>query len=540
VTAGPRAVVAVVPRRAHAERATLFAALEEALDVRIVGCDEGAWDGADGVVRLGAPRGDRVPAVALLEAEAAERAAGAPATVVLASDAALDRRLHGAVLHDAHAAPLDAGAAAHETVLAHAGDGAAWTRCGDLERVRCLPDELAAGEALRDRLAPGRSLALLALVHFLRRVAGPRGWQPPPLRAAFILDDPNLHWPRYGHVRYPDLARAAAAGGYHVAMATIPLDGWLVHPTAARIFRDHAAQLSLLIHGNDHTGPELGRPATEAQAAAVAGQALRRIAAFERRCRVPVSRIMAPPHESLSEPLLGALAGCGYEGVSTTRPYPWIATPGRPWLARPDGAGPLAGWPVADVVGGALPVLLRQAFSHPREDLVLRAFLGQALVMYGHHDDLAGGSGTLDDLAAGVQALGDVRWGAMDALARGGVESRRAGDTLQLRLHARVARLELPAWAARVEVTAPSGGLDLRDTTLSIGQRRIAVPPGEAIPIDATGAATITVGAERRADDGTEPPRRLWPIARRVAAESRDRLAPVLAQARRVSRTPAR
>ena len=68
--------------------------------------------------------------------------------------------------------------------------------------VASAPAELDPEEPLRARLAPGRCLALLALVHLIRGVLGERDADTGPLRAAFVFDDPNLHWPSYGHVHY--------------------------------------------------------------------------------------------------------------------------------------------------------------------------------------------------------------------------------------------------------------------------------------------------------------------------------------------------
>src|SRR5437588_776228 len=86
-------------------------------------------------------------------------------------------------------------------------------------------------------------VALLALVHFLREVSAEHRWTPPPLRASFIVDDPNLHWPSYGFLRYRELVAHADAHGYHVALATVPLDGWFAHPAAARLLRERADRL---------------------------------------------------------------------------------------------------------------------------------------------------------------------------------------------------------------------------------------------------------------------------------------------------------
>jgi hypothetical protein len=342
----------------------------------------------------------------------------------------------------------------------------------EVEVAASFPAELGPDEALRDRLAPGRCLALLPLVHLLARLRAPA--EPPVTRAAFVLDDPNLHWPRYGPVDYAVLAGHALVHDYHVAMAMVPLDGWLAHPRAVHVFRTSPQRLSVAIHGNDHAGPELGRVRDAASAARIAAQALRRMTAFERRTGIAVSRVMVPPHEELSEPAVAGLLRCGYDAVCTTRPYPWLAAVGRHWLTRPPGADVLAGWWAAPRIGDGLPLLLRHGFDHAREDLVLRAFLGQPLIVYGHPGDLADGLEPLAETAAAINRLGDVRWGSLGELARA---SRGAG-----------------------------------------------AGPDDAGPDDARPPAVAPVGPYPQPPLPPSPPPRLWPVARRLAGESRDRL----------------
>jgi hypothetical protein len=372
-----------------------------------------------------------------------------PLPLALAADPTLARPLRGAQLTDGYARPLDH-AGEDELVLA-AFDGApAWTLgprngahagvCAGTpgrrqgaphHRVSCAPAELRAGEALRERLRPGRCLALLALAHFLAELTAHLRPPAPPLRAAFLIDDPNLRRPRYGHLDYAALLHEARLHGYHLAVAMVPLDARLAHARAIRIFREGAAHLSLCFHGNNHDGPELGRPRTHAEAMAILSRALCRIGAFERRTGIAVDRVMVPPHERLSEPAARALLTSGFAAVATTRPYPWVAdTPAQFWLERPREIGPLAAWRPVDVVAGGLPVLLRANFErHPREDLILRAFLGQPLILYGHHDLLAEGPGALAQAAAQINRLGDVRWSSLAAIARAYAPARpHAGD----------------------------------------------------------------------------------------------------------------
>ncbi len=297
----------------------------------------------------------------------------------------------------------------------------------------CIPDELAEGEALRERLRPGRHGALLGLARFLAELTAHLRPAPAPLRAAFVIDDPNLRRRRYGHIDYAELLEHARAHGYHVAIAMVPLDGRLARRdgAATRLFRAGREHLSLCVHGNDHHGPELGRPTRDADALALVGQALRRTAAFEGRTGLTVDRVMVPPHERLSEPVARALRAYGFAGVCTTRPYPWVAnTPERHWLARPPAAGPLAAWGPVDLVAGGLPVLLRAEFDHPREDLALRAFLGQPLILYGHHDLLAEGPDALAQAAAEINRLGDVRWSPLGTIAHALAPARPAAANL--------------------------------------------------------------------------------------------------------------
>jgi hypothetical protein len=133
---------------------------------------------------------------------------------------------------------------------------------------------------------------------------------------------------------------------------------------------------------------------------------------------------MVPPHEQLSEPAARGLRAGGFAAVCVSRPYPWIA-PRSPLPAAALGAGPpergaLAGWGRRELVAGGLPLLLRAGFDAPREDLVLRAFLGQPLILYGHHDLLADGLDVLAEATATIDALGAVRWGSLAAIAQAG------------------------------------------------------------------------------------------------------------------------
>ncbi|MGH2910963.1 MAG: hypothetical protein ACRDJ3_00655, partial [Solirubrobacteraceae bacterium] len=434
-----RARIGVFPPAAQAARPRLFAAFEEAYPVCFEGREDGDWEGFDAVIAIDA-RGIAAPppkGVSLLWATGEEAALdGEARSLVLSDSPMLARALRGARLSERFCPQLrESAPVGYRSVLATVGGAAAWVaeEGGDQGVARSLvaaaPAELEVGESLRERLAPGRCFALLALVNFIRSLPGVTGTPAQQVMAAFVLDDPNLHWPSYGHVRYRRLAAHASEHGYHMVIAMPPLDGGFAHPRAVQIFKQHPAQLSICIHGNDHLGPELGRISTDRDGLVLAQHALARAAAFQRRTGIPFEPVMVPPHEQLSEPGARGLLAGGFDAVCVSRPYPWIV-PSRSGPAAALGTGPpelgaLAGWAGREMVVGGLPLMLRTGFNAPREDLVLRAFLGQPLIVYGHHDVLKDGLDVLADAASAVNALGEIRWGSLAQIARSGPARRR-------------------------------------------------------------------------------------------------------------------
>ena len=495
--------VGVLPAAEYTRRRRLWSALQDAYPVRFEGCEQGAVAGLDALVVIGGdgerPRAD-IPCL-LAEGEEQVAAAVPPRALVFSHDAALARPLHGAHLSEARcAALLDRAAPEREVVLATLDGAPVWTRA----HAGAHPAQRE-GEALRERLEPGRCLALLALAQFLDDLAAGGQRAAGPLHATFLIDDPNLHRPSYGHLRYRELLHDARAHGYHLSIAMVPLDGWFADPRVTRLFREGTAQLSVCVHGNEHYGPELGRPRSVAEGVALGMRALRRAAAFERRTGVVVDRVMVPPHERIGEPMARALFACGFQALCTTRPYPWaVNSPDLPWLTRPADAGPLAAWRPVDVVAGGLPVLLRADFAlHPREDLVLRAFLGQPLILYGHHDLLRDGPGALADTAAAIGGLGDVRWSSLAEIARAGI--------------ARLASAN-----GTVDQAASALGARPSGTAEPAARSSSANEPG-ARPSNAAEPDPATIALQ---------PRRLRPVLRRVAAEAEVRTRAALASRR--------
>lgn len=532
----PCATVAVHPAAAHAAAARLFAALEDACAVRIV------------------PAGDRdVPCAAEIvigQDLAAERLAQRPAErhlLVLAAPGprtsagvrversdSLDPRLHGIEL----AGQLIAAGAALDTadeVLAATDGIPVWTRAraAPVQRVRTGVPTLAEDEVLRAALGsdrPQQMLAVIAIVAFLRGVANDP-WEQPPLRATFVFDDPNLRLMRYGHIDYRLLWDQAARHGYHVGMAMVPLDARLPSSEAVSFFQHHREQLSLSIHGNDHLGDELLRTRNPAAARSLAAQALRRISRFERRTHLSVGRVMVPPHGMCSREMVTALGELGFDGLCSLHPMPW--TESAP-VERP-----LAGWTPATFVDGCA-VIPRVPLHVDSAELAVRAYLGQPLVLYGHHGDVADGYELLTEAAARVNRLGDVRWLSLSQLARSNYQLRMANRTARVRPWGTRLDLELPVGVHDVSIELPPHadatgfGID----AAAVGELATGVRHQLGRPIPIGGRTRIAVRLLPRQTLDPQmvplpvPHPRAW--ARRRAAELRDQIAPAARRASKI------
>jgi hypothetical protein len=283
-----------------------------------------------------------------------------------------------------------------------------------------------------------------------------------------------------------------------------------------RLFRERPDRVSLVVHGNDHSHRELAQPATAEERRAKLAQALRRIEAFERRFGVPVSRVMVAPHGVCSEEMARDLVPAGFEALCISRPYPWLAVPPHPWLKRPAGASALTGWEPASMVANRLPVLLRRPFGESVEELALRAFLDQPLILYGHHGDMEDGLERLAEVAAAVHGIGEVDWMSPGDIAMSNLTTRREGDVLRTRMFSRHARIPIPAGVRQLLVEAP--GLDAGSSWSTV----MGVPED----VESMELWLRCPSADDAADLALPAPQP-WPVARRVMSEGRDRLVPV-------------
>ena len=514
----PRRIIAVRPRAALEARPRLFAAIEAAFGVTFRADGPGAPAPAAVLVigqDPGAPTADERARDAVPVLIVGDSVDADAADVRLADDAGLDPRLRGIVVSDRVTTTTIAD---REDVLAAGDAGPVWTRARGpvpVDTVRCALPELAPDQVL-SALLWRHTVVAVALVSFLRAVSAPDGWQSPPVRAAFLFDDPNLRWRSYGFIDYRRLVEHADVHGYHASMAMIPLDAGRPHRPTVSLFRRRRDRLSLVFHGNDHVKQELLRPRAPDDALAMAAQAMRRIERFERRCALPVDRVMTPPHGLCSESVTQALAAVGFDALCAIHPIPWTGAPPP--------SSVLAGWEPADFVGGCA-VIARRTLDCSAAEIALHAFLDHPVVLYGHHDDLADGLEPLAEAAARVNGLGDVRWMPLGDIALANLAQRVTGDRLEVAPYARRVAVASRAGASTVTVREPRrahGERELSGWSLAGGPVRRF---GTEAPIDGEGALEVRLHGlhDVVAGEVAAPAWRPWPKLRRAGTEMRDR-----------------
>ncbi len=418
-----------------------------------------------------------------------------------------------------------------EKVVCDCQAGTLWTsevREGVLHYRVALPlAELGSDENLFDRLDSMRLLQIASLVTFLDEITGEGAWQPPEPKACFILDDPNLHWPTYGYVNFTEVAESAIRFNYHVAMATIPLDCYYANSRCVGLFHENRKSISLLMHGNNHTTKELAVPVTPARRRRTLNQALRRIRDFEKWTGLDVTRVMAPPHGGITEEAMRDLGQMGFDAVVTSLGTLRRYNSDRPWV-HDIGAGP------ADVIAG-LPVLNRIGLSAmSATQAALAMLLKMPMILSGHHIDLRYGTEILSKTAESINSYGDVRWSDLRRIVERNYTCKIEDDALRIRLYTRRAFVDVPDGVRNLRVECPDGDVEelqvvslgsrgelrgahsrkarVGDAFVIERARQILVSSLDQVPVNPDSKGLVFPG--------------LWPLARRIICEARDRLTP--------------
>jgi hypothetical protein len=389
-----------------------------------------------------------------------------------------------------------------------------------------LPPALQEGEFLFQYINGRRFLGLLPLLNFLRQLVADVDWQAPSLRACFIFDDPSLYRPSYGYLNYRLLAEHARKHGYFVSIATVPLDSWFVNGEVAETFRACSPRLSLVIHGNNHLPGEL-LGANEGGLASAA-QALCRMERLQHTHSIPYLKIMEAPHGALAQGMFDVLLSLGYEAALCTPELLVLHNPNTRWPAT-------IGLEQSEILGGGLPVIPRIKMSPDwKNEVLLKAFLRQPIIIAGHHTDVAGGMELLADLAKMIRRLGGVTWSDLQGVLRANYLQKIEGNTLRVKMYSRRVRVPIPNGIKHLSVERPWIEPNCTEKLIiSTGRiTRICHDAGKRVdelPLSGELAEVTSEFSNELPYWAVAPPRLSpWSISRKVLMEVRDRLSPVL------------
>ncbi|WAK00561.1 hypothetical protein [Methylobacter sp. YRD-M1] len=315
-------------------------------------------------------------------------------------------------------------------------------------------------------------LELLVLLEFIREISTGTAYQHPPLRASFIVDDPNLHWPSYGYIDYRKIAARAKKENYHVSFATIPLDTWFTHGATADLFRTNSRWLSLLIHGNNHSREELARNYSEMVRNGLLRQAIRRINRMEQKANLRVCRVMVPPHGACSSEMLAELPKCGFESACISAGSLRAHNQDEPWIKK-------LGFFPSEMIEGC-PVLPRWGLNgNVKNSLLVAAYLGQPMILRGHHQDLKDGGEIFDEFAKFINGFGNVFWSSMTDLSRLNYLWRIEKTACHIKPLGMNITFKLPNGAASVVIENPGAMVDCTWQIVSADGNVHKIMPGE-------------------------------------------------------------
>ena len=527
-----KTTVAVAPAAEYELRRGLFDMLSSQLDLSFEPHKPGRYEGLRGLIALsgGADevRGASESGISCYEVNLSQPIPLTPqSAITFTTSAAVHRAFRDKTLADSSLANFSRVPDSFEC-LANVGGQPVWAmeQHGDYEH-HCVGVDIALfrqGEFFNSYFRELRWFSMVPLLHFLRGLLGPDGWQAPEPRACFIIDDPNLHHRSYGYIDFEKLANHAAAHNYHATIATVPLDAWYFDRDVASLFGDHKKYLSLMMHGVNHVADELARSYAERDALSLLAAGLRRIAGLESRSGVAVARIMAAPHGAFAESMADSMLRLGYEAacVSIGSLLRW--NPEKLWSAD-------LGLALAQPLGRlALPVFHRTGISET--DIRLSAFLGHPVIVATHHQDCASNFARLETMANIVNGIGGSRWMGIEDISRTNFLSKMRNGALQIWPYSRHFRIPLSPEIRSVQVCRSpycegftidlggSHGDGAEVTVLNVPARyrisnntmEILFPPSNRV--DYNQVASKSVG--------------LWPVLRRLLTEARDRTQPIL------------
>jgi hypothetical protein len=235
---------------------------------------------------------------------------------------------------------------------------------------------------------------VIPLLLFLRHTFKAKCWHGPASTGRVIIDDPLIAR-RYGFLDYQALQRSMQHQAYGTSIAFIP---WNYRRTSRRVARSlvpQGAELSICIHGCDHTNREFDSSDT-ALLEWKAGLAVERMRRHRTRTGLQFEDVMIFPQGWFSRDAIRALRATDY-----------LAAVGTACFPTDSGSGALT---VRDFLRPAItrfhgfPIFQRR-YPGRMVDFAVDMFLGRPVLVVEHHQYFRQGFEELEKFVAGLRDL---------------------------------------------------------------------------------------------------------------------------------------
>ena len=255
--------------------------------------------------------------------------------------------------------------------------------------------------------------AVAPFMLFVRYAAGEYGWHSPGAYANLTIDDPWLIEP-YGFLNYEKLLHEMDKHNFHTTIAFIPWNFDRSHTSIASIFTSRPDRFSVAIHGNNHDHREFDQLSSASAGVQEQNikQALGRMGCFSALTGISYDAVMVFPHGIAPAATLGILKPYNFLATINSQDVPLgSATPAEPdFPLRP-----------FTIKYGQFPSIMRWSAEIPVPELTLavNAFLGNPILLYGHHELFRTGSDAFNPVADTVNRLvPGVHWCSLGCIAR--------------------------------------------------------------------------------------------------------------------------
>jgi hypothetical protein len=365
-------------------------------------------------------------------------------------------------------------------------------------------------------------LAAAPVVMFLTWACAGVCWHPAEMRACLVIDDPLLT-PRYGFLHYETLIEQMQLHNFATSIAFIPWNWRRSRMRTARLFKSQSSQLSISIHGCDHTGGEFGTRHA-GRLAWKTRQAAERMARHETMTGVRHDRVMVFPQGVFSEAAMKALKRGQFIGVVNTEllsndvPQPAITVRDA--------------WATALMRYGSFPIYTRRYPRDGVENFAFDILLGKPCIAVIHHNDCKGRYRDLLPWIDRLNALnGRLIWCNLEEIVLRGYRQKEVGaDRIEVEMFGSEMRLTNPHRQRKLFVIHKQESEPAVITTITVDQKPIAWKHeagsiGFEIELEAGATKSVVVAFSPQTEsgfNGEDLTYRIKATARRVLSEIRD------------------